>query len=316
MPTTAPTSSTSARSSVPDRRVGACGGCFPTPARRRSPSSSTPLDLPTTAHRSAPTRSRTSPLTLDGRATIAGRSGPIGTDTDTEMLVGLRTRVDAVMIGAGTMRAERYGRLVPTPSARPTRGARARPRSARGPRQRALDLPWERRLFTERAGAGPDRHHRDEDEPPETATPSRSCATRTPSTSPSCDATPARASTTSAVAALRGRAAPARAADRGRPGRRALRHPRAEARRAATGRGWSRACRSASGRSSWSGCCRRTTGELFARYRMARRRAARPSRHGSGRRGSAPCSSDVRSPRRRIRSARIVAAEDGGERRG
>ena len=28
------------------------------------------------------------------------------------MLAGLRTRFDAVMIGAGTMRAERYGRLV------------------------------------------------------------------------------------------------------------------------------------------------------------------------------------------------------------
>jgi riboflavin biosynthesis pyrimidine reductase len=48
-------------------------------------------------------------VTLDGRATIDGRSGPIGSDTDTEMLVGLRTRFDAVMIGAGTMRAERYG---------------------------------------------------------------------------------------------------------------------------------------------------------------------------------------------------------------
>ena len=47
--------------------------------------------------------------TLDGRATIEGRSGPIGSATDTEMLAGLRTRFDAVMIGAGTMRAERYG---------------------------------------------------------------------------------------------------------------------------------------------------------------------------------------------------------------
>ncbi|HKO39457.1 MAG TPA: dihydrofolate reductase family protein [Solirubrobacterales bacterium] len=47
-------------------------------------------------------------VTLDGRATIDGRSGPIGSDTDTEMLVGLRTRFDAVMIGAGTKRAEGY----------------------------------------------------------------------------------------------------------------------------------------------------------------------------------------------------------------
>jgi riboflavin biosynthesis pyrimidine reductase len=46
--------------------------------------------------------------TVDGRAAIGGVSGPIGSDADTAMLVGLRTRFDAVMIGAGTMRAERY----------------------------------------------------------------------------------------------------------------------------------------------------------------------------------------------------------------
>src|SRR6478735_12669623 len=49
--------------------------------------------------------------TVDGRATIGGVSGPIGSDTDTAMLVGLRKRFDAVMIGAGTMRAERYSGL-------------------------------------------------------------------------------------------------------------------------------------------------------------------------------------------------------------
>jgi riboflavin biosynthesis pyrimidine reductase len=49
--------------------------------------------------------------TVDGRATIEGRSGPIGSDVDTAMLVGLRARFDAVMIGAGTMRAERYSGL-------------------------------------------------------------------------------------------------------------------------------------------------------------------------------------------------------------
>lgn len=49
--------------------------------------------------------------TLDGRATIGGVSGPIGSETDTAMLAGLRKRFDAVMIGAGTMRAERYADL-------------------------------------------------------------------------------------------------------------------------------------------------------------------------------------------------------------
>lgn len=50
-------------------------------------------------------------VTVDGRATIGGVSGPIGSETDTAMLVGLRSRFDAVMIGAGTMRAERYAGL-------------------------------------------------------------------------------------------------------------------------------------------------------------------------------------------------------------
>ena len=46
--------------------------------------------------------------TVDGRAAIEGRSGPIGSEVDTAMLVGLRTRFDAVMIGAGTKRVEGY----------------------------------------------------------------------------------------------------------------------------------------------------------------------------------------------------------------
>jgi len=46
--------------------------------------------------------------TADGRATIEGVSGPIGSRTDTAMLSGLRKRFDALMIGAGTKRAERY----------------------------------------------------------------------------------------------------------------------------------------------------------------------------------------------------------------
>src|SRR5262249_39088917 len=49
--------------------------------------------------------------TVDGRATIGGVSGPIGSKVDTAMLAGLRKRFDAVLIGAGTMRAERYAGL-------------------------------------------------------------------------------------------------------------------------------------------------------------------------------------------------------------
>jgi riboflavin-specific deaminase-like protein len=89
--------------------------------------------------------------TLDGRATIEGRSGPIGSATDTAMLLGLRTRFDAVMIGAGTMRAERYGRVVADQARRERRERLGLPHdpllvivSGR------LDLPWDAPLFNER----------------------------------------------------------------------------------------------------------------------------------------------------------------------
>lgn len=88
--------------------------------------------------------------TLDGRAAIGGRSGPIGSSTDTEMLLGLRTRFDAVMVGAGTIRAERYGRLVPDPELR-----EAREQAGLSPDPLAvvvsgrLDLPWDAGIFNE-----------------------------------------------------------------------------------------------------------------------------------------------------------------------
>jgi riboflavin-specific deaminase-like protein len=108
--------------------------------------------------------------TVDGRATIGGVSGPIGSASDTEMLVRLRTRFDAVMIGAGTMRAERYGRPVADQDQRERRERLGLPHdplmvivSGR------LDLPWDAPLFT--AGGGRVLvFTASEAEPPETAT--------------------------------------------------------------------------------------------------------------------------------------------------
>jgi len=51
--------------------------------------------------------------TADGRATVAGRTGPIANRADYELFHALRTRVDAVMVGAETVRVEGYGRMVP-----------------------------------------------------------------------------------------------------------------------------------------------------------------------------------------------------------
>ena len=61
--------------------------------------------------------------TLDGRIAIGGRSGPIGDEADRELFHGLRTQADAVMVGAGTVRTERYGRIVRRPELRERRVA-------------------------------------------------------------------------------------------------------------------------------------------------------------------------------------------------
>jgi riboflavin biosynthesis pyrimidine reductase len=45
--------------------------------------------------------------TVDGRAVIDGRSGPIGDAADRELFHGLRTQADAVMCGARTATVER-----------------------------------------------------------------------------------------------------------------------------------------------------------------------------------------------------------------
>lgn len=62
--------------------------------------------------------------TADGRATIGGRSGPIGNRADRELFHELRGAVDAVMVGAGTLRTERYGRIIPAQTRRRERRER------------------------------------------------------------------------------------------------------------------------------------------------------------------------------------------------
>ncbi|HEY6692784.1 MAG TPA: dihydrofolate reductase family protein [Solirubrobacteraceae bacterium] len=52
--------------------------------------------------------------TADGRATIAGRTGPIANRADYELFHALRGRVDAVMVGAETVRVEGYGPMEAT----------------------------------------------------------------------------------------------------------------------------------------------------------------------------------------------------------
>jgi riboflavin-specific deaminase-like protein len=129
------------------------------------------LDLNALAHPDRPYLVLNFVTTLDGRAAISGRSRGIGSDTDAEMLQRLRTRADAVMIGAGTMRAERYGRMVSDPELRELResaGLAADPLGVIVSNR--FELPWDAGLFTN-GGGQVVIFTASEEDPPETATP-------------------------------------------------------------------------------------------------------------------------------------------------
>src|SRR5256714_8706758 len=61
---------------------------------------------------------------VDGRATLQGRSGGLGDDGDRAMFHGLREQVDAILAGTGTLRTERYGRMLGKAERRERRGDR------------------------------------------------------------------------------------------------------------------------------------------------------------------------------------------------
>src|SRR6187431_748722 len=52
----------------------------------------------------------------DGAATLGGRSGPLGGETDRALMQVLRTMADVIVVGAGTVRAEGYGGLAVSPA--------------------------------------------------------------------------------------------------------------------------------------------------------------------------------------------------------
>lgn len=109
-----------------------------------------PVEL---AHEDRPYVAVNFATTLDGRAAIEGRSGAIASDIDLAMLLRLRTRFDAVMIGGGTMRAERYGRIIKDPLLRAWRERVGLPHDPLAVIiSGKLDLPWDAPLFTSGGG--------------------------------------------------------------------------------------------------------------------------------------------------------------------
>jgi riboflavin biosynthesis pyrimidine reductase len=61
---------------------------------------------------------------VDGRVAFRGRSRALGDDGDKALFRALRHEVDAVLVGTGTLRAERYGRLIAAAEARQRRRQR------------------------------------------------------------------------------------------------------------------------------------------------------------------------------------------------
>lgn len=58
---------------------------------------------------------------LDGKATLDWRTKGLSSDLDRRLFHHLRTQADAVMVGAGTAREERYGRMTKTDELRQKR---------------------------------------------------------------------------------------------------------------------------------------------------------------------------------------------------
>jgi riboflavin-specific deaminase-like protein len=87
---------------------------------------------------------------LDGRATIDWRTKGLSTELDRELFHNLRTQADAVMVGAGTVRIERYGRMAKSDE---LRDKREREGLARDPLavvvSARLDLPADLPLLNE-----------------------------------------------------------------------------------------------------------------------------------------------------------------------
>jgi len=61
---------------------------------------------------------------VDGRAAFRGVTGALGDDGDKEVFRALRREADALLVGTGTLRAERYGRLLAQPASRERRRRR------------------------------------------------------------------------------------------------------------------------------------------------------------------------------------------------
>jgi 2,5-diamino-6-(ribosylamino)-4(3H)-pyrimidinone 5'-phosphate reductase len=87
--------------------------------------------------------------TLDGRGAVGGKSTPLGTHVDHRLMRNVRANVDAVLVGAGTLRSEDLTLSVDEPLARrrEERGLKAQPLPII--LSRSGNVPANRRIFRE-----------------------------------------------------------------------------------------------------------------------------------------------------------------------
>ena len=86
--------------------------------------------------------------TGDGRATLAGHTERISSDTDRVLFHSLRSQVDAVMVGIGTIAIEGYGPLARRPAVRERRRELGLPETPLCvTASRSLELPVDAPLF-------------------------------------------------------------------------------------------------------------------------------------------------------------------------
>ncbi len=110
------------------------------------------LNLAGRAHTDRPYTIVNFVASVDGRAAFEGRSRDLSDPGDREMFHGLREHVDAILVGTGTLRAERYGRLVRDPERRHRRAASGlSPEPLACIFSRGGDIPTDIPLFSEPA---------------------------------------------------------------------------------------------------------------------------------------------------------------------
>jgi riboflavin biosynthesis pyrimidine reductase len=127
---------------------------FPDPAELDAADIAAAVDLPgrTPVHGDLPRVVACWIASIDGRSTIAGRASGLGNAADRALFRGLRAQADGILVGTGTLAAERYRRPGRSPELHARRAALGLPEE---PVvlviSRALSLPLEVPLFQDPA---------------------------------------------------------------------------------------------------------------------------------------------------------------------